>query len=301
MNFLEIKHLKMVRAIAETGNMTKAADRLFITQSALSQQLKDIEEKLQIALFFRTRKKMLLTPGGQKLLQSAEKIVGLLDEAELEIAKLAGGQRGELKVGTQCIFCFKWLPQLLRTFQAEFPMIEFEIGTSYDPDRELQEKKFDIVVTGRQLQGNNYENQPLFHDQLMCIMTNDHPLHAQPFVHLEDFQEEHLISHAELTESKFYHLMLKPKGIEPKKFMTVGQPQAIIELVAAGIGVGIFPRWALTSAFKNHSLIALPITKSGLPLTWSAVFLKNANMPVYQKEFVNMMKRMDIAGQEQKF
>lgn len=124
--------------------MTKAADRLFITQSALSQQLKDIEEKLQIDLFFRTRKKMLLTPVGQKLLQSAEKIVGLLDEAELEIAKLAGGQRGELKVGTQCIFCFKWLPQLLRTFQAEFPKIEFEIGTSYDLERELQEKKSNL-------------------------------------------------------------------------------------------------------------------------------------------------------------
>lgn len=301
MNFLEIKHLRMVRAIAETGNMTKAAGRLFVSQSALSQQLKDIEEKLRIDLFFRTRKKMVLTPGGQQLLQSAEKIVGLLEETELEIAKLAAGERGELKVGTQCIFCFKWLPQLLRNFQVEFPNVAFEIGTSSDPGRELHEKRFDIVITGRPLPANDYENQPLFQDQLVCIMAGDHPLQGQSFVRLEDFQEENLISHAELAESKFYHLLLKPKGIEPKKFMTVGQPQAIVELVAAGIGVGIFPRWALTSALRNNMFTARPITRRGLPLTWSAVFLKNANMPVYQKEFVNMVKRMNIAGRPREF
>ena len=82
MRHLEIKHLRMIAAIAETGNMTKAAARLFLSQSALSQQLKDIEDKLQAALFFRTRKVMLLTPVGRKLLESAKQVIQTLEDAD---------------------------------------------------------------------------------------------------------------------------------------------------------------------------------------------------------------------------
>src|SRR5210317_1728048 len=127
MNHLEIKHLRMLCTIVATGNMTKAAGTLCLSQSAISQQLKDIESKLQVDLFFRTRKRMLLTPIGKKLLKTAKQVVGLVEGAELEIARIVSGDRGELKVGTQCLFCFKWLPGVMRTFQKKFPNITVEI------------------------------------------------------------------------------------------------------------------------------------------------------------------------------
>ncbi len=294
MNHLEIKHLRMIRAIAETGNMTKAAEKLYISQSALSQQLKDIESKLRVDLFFRTRKKMILTATGKKLLKTAENVVGLLDDAELEIAKQVAGERGELKVGTQCIFCFKWLPWLMGMFQKKFPNIELEIGTSYDPASELTQKKYDIVITGISLSDDNYTHLPLLEDQLVCIMEKNHPLRAQAYVRLEDFREMSLISHAEKEESRFYQLVLQPRDIKPKRFMTVGQPQAIVELVASGFGTSVFPLWAVQSALETNALIARPISRNGVPLTWKAVFLKNSNMPVFQEEFINMMKNMDM-------
>ena len=80
-----MKHLRLVRSIAETVNMTKAAQNLCITQSALSQQLKGIEDKLKVDLFFRARKKMILTATGKKLLKAAEKVIDLLDDMEIEI------------------------------------------------------------------------------------------------------------------------------------------------------------------------------------------------------------------------
>jgi LysR family transcriptional regulator, regulator for metE and metH len=292
MNHLEIKHLRMIRSIAETGNMTRAAEKLYLSQSALSQQLKDIESKLQVDLFHRTRKKMVLTSSGRKLLRTAEHIVELLDDTELEIAKLVAGDRGELKIGTHCIFCFKWLPGLMVRFRKQFPNVEIEIDTSHDPAMELDQKRYDIIISARSLSDNTHAQQPLFQDQLVCIMDKDHPLAGQSYIHLKDFQDINMISHAEKGESKFYELLLQPKGIEPKRFMTVGQPQAIVELVISGLGVSVFPLWAVTGAIDAGSLIAKPISRNGVPLTWRALFLKGNNMPIYQKELIRMMQRV---------
>ena len=294
MNFLEIKHLRMIRAIAETGNMTRSAERLALSQSALSQQLKDIENKLGVDLFFRTRKKMLLTPTGEKLLLTADTVVDQLDNAELEILEQTKGKRGELKVGTQCIFCFRWLPRIIETYRQRFADIEFEIGTSHDFAAELLRKKYDVVITALSVDDDNFSHVPLFRDQLVCIMNREHPLSSRKYIRFEDFREMSVISPAEKEENRFYQMKLRPMGIEPRRFMTVGQPQAIMELVASGFGVTIFPMWALRSTLAaTKALIVRPITPKGFPLTWSAAFLRTGNMPTYQKEFIEMLRDME--------
>ncbi len=290
---LEIKHFRMIHAIAESGSMTQASKKLYISQSALSQQLKDIEEKLQISLFFRTKKKMLLTPAGKKLLTTAKSVLQAVESAELELAKLVAGEHGQLKIGTHCIFCFKWLPEVMRQFQQKFPNIDVEIGTSEEPTADLNKKTFDIVITGRVLSEKEYTSQTLFQDQLVCVMSQDNPLHCQEYIAPQDFKESNLISHTD-KGSRIRELVLKPNGIEPKRFMCVGQPHAILELVSAGLGVSIFPRWAIQTDTTNKPLVARPISKSGLPITWSAVSLKSANVPIFQQEFVRIIKRMQI-------
>lgn len=291
---LEIKHLRMIQAIAETGNMTNAATKLYISQSALSQQLKNIEEKLQVTFFFRTQKKMVLTQSGKTLLQTANDVLQSIDATELELAKLSAGEQGELKVGTHCIFCFKWLPDVLQRFQKKFPNIDIEIGTSHEPTMELDEKVFDIIITGKTLSEKDYHCQPLFQDQLVCIMHKNHPLHEQQYIAPSDFMEMNLISHAE-KGSRILDLVLGPSQAEPKRLMTIGQPQAILELVAANLGVAVFPLWALQSDRPHTSIITRPISQSGLPLTWSAVSLKNDAIPIFQQEFIRIIKRMNIS------
>lgn len=294
MNHLEIKHLRMMCAIAETGNMTKAANKLYISQSALSQQLKDIEGKLKIDLFFRTRKRMILTPIGKKLLKTAKYVIAEIEDTELEIAKIVSGDQGELKVGTQCIFCYKWLPRVMAIFQQKFPNIEFELGNSCDPVKELQTKKYDVIITAAPVEEENYAYVPLFEDQMVCIMPKDHPLNVRSFIRFEDFKEFNLISHADKEFSKFYQFALKPRGLEPKRFMTVGQPNAIIEMVASGFGLSVLPGWAVRHYLEAHGIAALPITGSGLPVTWQAVFLKKSQIPVFQNEFINIIGKLNI-------
>jgi LysR family transcriptional regulator for metE and metH len=297
MNNLEIKHLRMICALAESGNMTMAAEKLCITQSALSQRLKDIETRLGIDLFFRTPKKMILTEAGKQLLGTAIGVIEAVDQAERSISRKTKGEKGELRVGTQCIFCYKWLPEVMRVFHGKFPNIEIEIGNSSDLMEELEAKKYDLIISGAISPSEIHSSVPLFKDQLVCIMTEDHPLAACSFIQLTDFGSNNLISHTEKSKNRFYQQVLKPQGIEPKRIMNVGAPQAILEMVIAGFGISIFPRWAVAEAIKTWQIVARPITPKGFPLTWHAVYLTHSNIPIYQQEFIRSISRLNITEQ----
>lgn len=297
MNHLEIKHLRMICAISDSGNMTRAADKLCISQSALSQQLKDIENKLGTDLFFRTRKKMILTKVGKQLQTTAIQVIDSVDQVEHTISQKMKGEKGELKVGTRCIFCYKWLPQVIHLFQAKFPNVEIEIGSSTNLLEELESKRFDLVITGAIAPNMAYSTVSLFTDQLICIMPEDHPLANCHFIQLEDFGTYNFISDTDKSRNRFYQQILKPKNIEPKKFMNIGTPQAILEMVAAGLGISIFPRWAVAEALKTWKIVARPITPKGFPLTWHAVYLNHNNIPIYQQEFIRSISGLNVTEQ----
>ncbi len=207
----------MISTIAETQNITKAAEKLFLTQSALSQQLKHIESRLMTDLFFRTKRKMILTSTGKRVLKAANHVIDILDDTELEIAKIVNGDKGELKVGTQCMFCYKWLPSVLAVFQTKFPNIEFEIGNSENVFNELESEKFDFVITGLPQDDDTLKYFPLFKDQMVCIMPIDHPLTTKPYIEFLDFTNENLIFNSERGKDMFFKDALKFGNIAPKR------------------------------------------------------------------------------------
>jgi LysR family transcriptional regulator, regulator for metE and metH len=296
MNHLEIKHLRMVCAIAETGTMTRAARKLFVTQSALSQQLKDLEGKLRAALFFRSRRRMVLTPIGKMVLSSARPIIESLENTELEIVRFVSGEKGELKVGTQCVFCFKWLPRVMKVFQDKYPGVEVEVGHCTDLAEGLASKQYDLVITAMPESDHRFAGLPLFEDKGVCVLPEDHPLSTRTYVDLEDFGRFNLISHADKASNRFYQSVLKPRGIRPKRFLTLTQYQAIIEMVAAGFGLAVFPRWAVRSTLSEHGLAERNITKRGFPLTWHAAVLPERKLPHFLEEFVHMVSLQTISG-----
>lgn len=295
MNNIEIKHLRMLCAIAATGNMTRAADDLCLSQSAISQQLKDIEAKLGAELFYRARKKMILTPAGKTLFDTARQVTRLVEDSERHIAGMVSGERGELKVGVQCLFCYKWLPQAVRTFQKTFPNVELVIGTAYDLAEDLEKRKFDMIVSAAPVTDGRFQYVPLFGDQMVCVMPAAHPLIERDFIRIEDLKRFNLIAHAERSRNRFYQVMMRPREIEPKRYLTVDQPQAMLEMVVAGLGIGLFPAWAVREAAASGRVATRPLTAQGLPLRWHAVSLPSGNIPVFQEEFVRIVSRLNIS------
>lgn len=294
MGFLELKHFRMIQILSDTGNMTRAAQRLSVSQSALSQQLKDIEGKLAADLFFRTNKKMVPTAVGKRLLHTATAVLETVAAAEKEIAEAVAGEKGTIRIGTQCIYCYKWLPHVMRQFQHQYPKIDVEIGNADDPVEALKTGRFDIVVTALPIRVDPCVEVPLFEDQLVCIMPPGHPLCDLPYVRLTDFGRHKLISHAENQNNKFYRFVLEPRGIEPKRIMSVAAPHAIVAMVAAGFGLGVFPAWAVTSVLADNGIVSRPITEDGLPLTWRAVHLRHRNMPAHLAAFIQILHRLRL-------
>ncbi len=296
MNILEIKHLRMLQMIHQTGNMTRAANHLFVTQSALSQQLKDLESRLSTDLFFRTGKKMVLTRVGKKLLARARDILDRVDAAELDIARTVGGERGELKIGVRCLFCYMWLPKVLKIFQEKFPNVDIEITNAPDPDRDLICEKIDIAVSASEKSDPRIEFAPLFEDEVMVVMSRDDRNREKPFMALKDFHGADIISLIEKSKHYFFYALLQNGRIKPRRYMTISHPEAMVDLIAAGLGLGILPKWFIAPYMESKKLAACPLQAKGTRLFWKASRLAGKQVPGFQKEFIKIMAAQALRG-----
>src|SRR5499427_10269537 len=124
---LEVRHLRLVAAVADCGSLTRAGDRLHLTQSALSHQLPDIESRLGAALFLRVGKRLVLTPAGERLLSSARDVLERLERTERDIREMGRSRAGLLRLTTECYTCYHWLPPLLMHYRRRFPRVEVRI------------------------------------------------------------------------------------------------------------------------------------------------------------------------------
>jgi LysR family transcriptional regulator for metE and metH len=283
--------LKLIQAVAEEGSVTRAGNRLFLTQSALSHQLRDAEEKLGVPLFARINKKMILTPAGERLLQSAQTILAEMVRVEEDIKQIALSREGILRLSTECYTCYHWLPSLLKLFNQKYPRIEVQIvvEATRAPHQALLDGKIDLALVSSSLRNSKLVSQPLFQDELVVIMALDHPLASRSFIKAEDFRDEHLIMYTIPEESLAVQQVLAPAGVSPKKISNVQLTEAIVEMAKAGVGIGILTRWAVAAQIEAGAIRALPLTRKGLYRRWAAVTLKNKSTPAYLAEFIRLL------------
>ncbi len=295
MNSLEIKHLRMVRAIHPTGNLTRAAASLFVTQSALSQQLKEIESRLGADLFHRTGKQMVLTKIGRMLLGRGEKILDWIEKAELDIDRAVNGETGELKVGVRCLFCYMWLPAVLKQFRESYPNVALEIRNSARPDEDLISRRIDIAVSASDHFDPAVDFSFLFQDQVVVVMPKDHVHSRKKALELKDFHGTDIISLVEKSRHYFFYNLLKDRQIKPRRYMTISHPEAMVDLIAAGLGIGILPRWFAAPYVKQKKLVTCPLTASGTTLQWKASWLKGKQVPGFLRAFVRLVSDRAIS------
>src|SRR5438067_8772871 len=150
---LEVRHLRLVAAVADVGSLTRAGDRLHLTQSALSHQLRDIESRLGAALFLRVGKRLVLTPAGERLLESAKDVLERLEQTERDIRQMGKERAGVLRLTTECYTCYHWLPPLLIRYRKKFPRVEvrIDVAATGRPIEKLIAGKLDLDNTGREI------------------------------------------------------------------------------------------------------------------------------------------------------
>jgi LysR family transcriptional regulator for metE and metH len=293
---LEIRHLKLIAAIAETGSMTRAGNCLHLTQSALSHQLRDAEEQLGAALFKRGNRRMTLTPAGERLLQAARAVIAELECAQKEIKECGRADHGLIRLSTECYTVYHWLPPRLKLFQHKFPAVDFQlvIEATDSPFEALLEGKLDLAIVCDPIRNRKIRYTPLFEDEVVIIVPPEHRLAGKRFVAPEEFAVENLILFPPKEDSTMLNRFLAPAGISPRKIQEVTLTDVIIEMVRGGLGVAALAKWAVLPQLDSGALVGLSLTEQGFRRTWSAAQLREAKTPAYVEEFIRVLSEHPI-------
>lgn len=290
---MEIRHLKLIREVARTKSLSKAKDNLYLSQSALSHQLKEVEGQLGTQLFHRVNKQLILSTAGKMVLDSAEKVLSELERTEHSIKKYVSGQSGTIRLATQCYTCYHWLPTLLKDFKREFPNVEIEILHKNDADVEKQiiNGEIDIAVVYEAADYDKLEYQELFQDEMYALVPKDHEWTKKKYLVAKDFEDQQVIIHSFPLESvTLFTQVLIPERVQPKNVIQVQVTEAIIEMVKAGLGVNVMAKWIAEPYLKDGEIALIPVTKRGISRMWNVVRLKQEQPPQYLVNFMEHLR-----------
>lgn len=265
--YLEFRHLRTIRAIHEAGGLARAADILHITQSALSHQVKALEDQVGMELFHRRTKPMTLSPAGLRLLRLAERVLPEVAAVEEEFRAMQSGRAGRMHIAIECHACFDWLFPVLEQFRAAWPDVDVDIRMrlAFDAIEALRREEVDFVISSDPVELPGVTFQPLFDYQPMFVCARGHRLAAKPFVEAEDFAEETLLHYpVERTKLDIFTQLLTPARVEPRHMRGVELTEVILMLVGAGRGVTVLPDWVLREVRARPDYLVKPITAQGL-------------------------------------
>lgn len=269
---IELRHLKTLSALRDTGSLVEAAERVFLTQSALSHQIKDLEDRLNCSLFIRKTKPICFTSAGQRLLALADEVLPMMRNAERDIARLAGGETGRLNIAIECHSCFQWLMPTIDSFRDNWPEVEMDLSTgfSFSPLPALARGELDLVITSdpQDMSGITYE--PLFAYEVQLAISNKHPLARKTFIEPEDLAEETLICYpVDKNRLDVFTRFLDPADIEPGEIRTAEMTVMMMQLVASNRGVCALPNWALSEYVERNYVTVKPLGNKGI---WSTLY-----------------------------
>ena len=265
-SIIELRHLKTLLALEETGSVSLAAKRVFLTQSALSHQIRALENYYDTPLFERKSSPLRFTPAGERLLQLARDLLPQVAAAERDLARIIEGEAGELRLAVECHTCFDWLMPAMGEFRPMWPQVELDIvsGFQADPVGLLMQHRADLAIVSEAEKQNGIRFRPLFAYEMVGICAKDHPLADKPVWEAEDFIGETLITYPVPDEMlDLLRKVLLPKGINPPRRhseLTI----AIIQLVASRRGIAALPYWTVMPYLEKGYVVRRQITSNGL-------------------------------------
>ncbi|PWU01526.1 MAG: LysR family transcriptional regulator [Bacteroidetes bacterium] len=290
---MEIRHLKMIKEVARQGNLTRAAEFLYLSQSALSHQLREVEEYFKAQIFIRQKKQMLLTDAGRLILESSEKILSELEQTRSRVQLITEKDAGEIRISTECYTSYHWLSSFLSEFKTQFPKVEINIvpDATYNSIQCLLDNKIDIGIVEDNLNPKlNYVR--LFGDEFMAIVPPEHSWSNFKWIAPELFYDQNYVMYNIPNEVSTVYNLLFSKG-RPRKVYKIALTEAIIQMVKAGIGVAVLPHWVVRPHVESGELIAIPISRKGIKRVWYAATLKNKQVPPYMNVFTrNLAKHL---------
>lgn len=290
---IEIRHLRLVVAIVDTGSLARAARRLHLTPSALSHQLRDIESRLRTPLFRREDRRMVPTDAGASLLAVAQRVLADLDQ--METAFRAGDHAsaaGTIRITTQCYTCYHWLPRIIADFAKEWPDVAIHIvpEATRSPHEAVSDARVDVAIVYDHIDAGSLQYTPLFDDELVAVVSPSHLFAKSDRVHPTELRGQHLILYdIPPSDSFVFRHILGPDSVVPTKVSRLPLTEAILEMVRANIGMSILARWAVAPQLASKQLVGIPLDTAAARRRWSAARRIGGAHPRFENAFVALL------------
>lgn len=256
---LEIRHLQMLSTLARHGSLATTADELNLTASAISHQLKELENYYDITLVNRRTRPVSFTPAGKLALQLANNVLPQVARTKADIKRLAHGQAGRLRLASECHSCFDWLMPILNVYRKEYADVELDFATGFEPEphQMLIDGDIDLLITASDLPIEGIVYEPLFTYESRLILSPAHRLASQKLIYPDDLADETLIAYP--VEQKRLDVIvgfLEPANITPKNIRTTELTAMLIQLVASERGVAALPDWVAAEYEKKGWVVS---------------------------------------------
>ncbi len=295
---IEMRHLRTLVALRDAESLVEAAQRLHLTQSALSHQLKDLEERLALPLFVRKSKPVRFTSAGLRLLRLADSLLPQVRQAERDLQRLAGGQAGRLHMAIECHSCFQWLMPTIDQFRNAWPEVEVDFASGYffAPLPALARGDLDLVVTSDPQDISGVSYVPLFTYEAQLAISNQHALVNKSLIEPGDLAGETLICYpVDRERLDIFKQFLDPAGIEPAAIRNAELTVMMMQLVASGRGVCCLPNWAMAEYLQRGYVSARRLGPEGLFGTLYAAVRADMLEVSYMQDFLLTAKDTSFA------
>ncbi len=268
---LDLRHLQMIWVLAGTPRVTDAAEQLGITPSALSHRIREAERRLDVQLFTRVRKRLRMTPAAEYLTQVAERLLTELARAEADACRMGGDVRHVIRLAVESYSSYHWLPIFLRHLRERDPEVGVQVvaAAARNPLECLTDQTVDLAIMSGQNARAGAEVMHLFDDELLFIMAPNHHLAGRGFIEGQDIVGEDFITYTRIPEpDREYARLFRPNETYPRWTETVELPEAIVEMVAAGLGTSVLAAWAVQGSIDSKRIVGARVGRDGIQIPW---------------------------------
>jgi LysR family transcriptional regulator for metE and metH len=272
---IELVHLRIIDALERHGTLTAAANALFLSQSALSHQIRYLEKKLGVALWKRQGRRLRLTRAGIQLLQAAREVLPVVEQTEQTLKAMAQGKQGILRIGVECYPCYAWLKGVIADYLGREPDVEVDIFHRFQFTglEGLLNRHIDLLITPDRPDHPALTCHTLFEYELVLLLSVEHPLAVGAWVGPEQLKQQNLITFPVAPERlDILTLFLWPAGVREITRKQIESFEIMLQMVAYNRGISTLPDWLAEKVCEQLPLKALRLGQRGITRKLYAVF-----------------------------
>ena len=291
---MELRQLIAFKEVAAQSSFTAAATHLHLTQSAVSQQIKALEDECGVTLFDRSGRLVRLTNAGQVLLTHVERILAQVENARVEMAEMAGGARGRCRLAALPSVAAYILPRALAAFQRRYPAVEVQLMESVQSQllEWVQQGIVDFSIIALPVHDPHLQSMSLLHDEFVLAVPKDHPFASRHIVRLAELVTERFIFYPKGAGGREQFIAAcHQAGFEPQVAFESDDRETTLGLVAAGVGITFIPR-IIAQHTRVDGPITIDIVEPRLRREVGVVWRRNRYLPQSARNLITMLEEV---------